>query len=48
MTLIEKQITRATWCDKSFEVHPPAPDESINEISAELRKIYCHAVQQLA
>jgi hypothetical protein len=45
--LIEHQISRATWCGTNFKVHPPAADERINDISAELRRI-CPAVLQLS
>ena len=45
--MIEKQISRSTWCGTNFQVHPLALDERLRDISAELRKIGS-SVEELA
>jgi hypothetical protein len=45
--MIEKQISRSTWCRTNFQVHPHASDEWLGDISAELRKIR-PSVEELA
>jgi len=37
-SVIEQQITWSTRCGEYFEVHPPAHDDTIDDISSELLK----------
>jgi len=38
MSVIEKHITQSTCCGKNKKVHPPSPNDTINDISSKLRK----------
>ena len=37
--MIEEKISRSTWCGTKFQIHPPASDEWLKDITAEWKKI---------